>query len=87
MEAPRRYGLLQAIAIVLKAVGWVILFLGIIVGIWLLLIGGSLGRWGGFGVMLIGLLKFLVLYALGSILSVLVDIEQQSRALALRSQG
>jgi hypothetical protein len=41
----------------------------------------------GIGSFFVGVLGFLQLYAIGSILSVLVDIERDTRALAIQSQG
>jgi len=89
MDVPRRYGLLRAVAVVLKVVAWIVLIAGIVAGIFSLLsVGGSstpLPRtlWVA-GIILgplLSLLWFVQLYAFGSVLSLLIDIERNTHQL------
>jgi hypothetical protein len=87
MNVPRKYGLVRAIAFILKLIAVIVLLIGIaaLVG---LLIGGNqlqLPRWltlgGSVAAPLAALLIFVQLYAFGSILSLLVRIEENTRAM------
>lgn len=87
MNVPRKYGLVRAIAIILKVLAVIILILGIL-GLVASLIWGSnvaLPRWmtvgGAVAAPLAALLIFVQLYAFGSILSLLVKIEENTRAM------
>jgi len=92
MNTRRKYGLLRAIAWLLKALAWVILVVGI-VGMIVALV--SLGRagdpllrgvWvaGAILLPLLGISWFVQLYAVGGVLSLLIEIEQNTRLLAAR---
>lgn len=97
MSVPRRYGLLRAVAAVLKVLGVLALLLGL-AGMVFSLVNGSApadaGAAAAFGIPawlpvagaivfpLVGLIWFVQLYAFGSILSLLIDIEENTRALA-----
>jgi hypothetical protein len=101
MSVPRKYGLLRAIATMLKVLGVVALVLGL-VGMILVLVNGSGGpvdstlatlgipAWlttaGAIAFPVIGLIWFVQLFAFGSILSLLIEIEENTRALALPPQ-
>jgi hypothetical protein len=87
MEVPAKYGIVRAVAFILKLLAWIVLILGIGGGLLAMFnLGSGLGTFAGMGGVLTGVLWFLLLYAVGSILSVLVDIEQETRSLAIRSQ-
>lgn len=88
MSSPQRYGIIRAIAFVLKLLAWVALAIGLLVAIFSAFSGGgpsfmqvarSLGLVVG---PLVGIVWFVQLYAFGSILSLLVEIEENTRALA-----
>lgn len=98
MSVPRKYGLLRAIATVLKVLGVIALLLGLVGMVWVLATGNSgaaldalgtasLPSWirttGAALLPLIGLVWFIQLFAFGSILSLLINIEENTRALAL----
>ncbi len=88
MEAPAKYGLLRAIAIILKVLAWIVLIATVIGGFLAIFnLGSGLGTFTGISSILVGVLGFLQLYAVGSILSVLIDIEQSTRSLAIKSQA
>jgi hypothetical protein len=88
---PRKYGLVRAIAFILKLLGWVILIACIVAGIFggvTLFSAPSLGlpAWLGTGTIMVavltGLFWFVPFYGFGSILSLLLDIEENTRALS-----
>ena len=87
MNVPRKYGLVRAIAILLKVVAVIILIIGILALIASLAYGGriALPRWmslgGAVAAPLAALIVFVQLYAFGSILSLLVKIEENTRAM------
>jgi hypothetical protein len=88
MEVPAKYGLLRAVATILKILAWIVLIATVIGGLLAIFnLGGGLGTWAGLSSILAGLIGFLELYAIGSILSVLIDIEHDTRALAIKSQA
>jgi hypothetical protein len=88
MEAPAKYGLLNIIAILLKILAWIVLIATVIGGLLALFnLGSGLGTITGISSIMAGVLGFLQLYALGSILSILIDIERSTRSLAIQSQG
>lgn len=98
MNVPRKYGLLRAIAFILKLLGWVVLLAALIGTILLLTgLGGStasdnqiLRSLTAVGVImtpLLGVIWFIQLFAFGSILSLLIDVEENTRALAAQGQG
>jgi len=88
-EAPK-YGLVRAIAFILKLLAWVILVLcvaGAIFGVTLFSrpapFPSSIAGTGTLVVSLLtGLFWFIPLYAFGSILSLLLNIEENTRAMA-----
>lgn len=85
MDVPQKYGLLRAIAFILKLIAWIILIVAIIGGFMLMInLGSGPGTWIGLSVMAIGAIAFLEFYGLGSVLTVLVDIERDTRAAALQ---
>lgn len=97
MNVPRKYGLLRVIALILKLLSWVVL-IGAIVGTVLLVVGvGAAGAndnavlraltaAGLVATPLIGVIWFIQLFAFGSILSLLVDVEENTRALAAQAR-
>jgi hypothetical protein len=97
MKAPRKYGILRIIALVLKVLAWAVLVLGIVGMFGLFGIGGSFGpdaailrsltSAGAPAVLLIAIVWFVQLFAFGSILSLLIEIEQNTRALASDAGG
>ena len=93
MNVPHKYALLRVIATVLKVLGWIVLGVGVIGAIILAvtavpraaaIIPQAVGLAGTGMVALLGVIWFVQLYAFGSILSLLVDIEENTRALAQR---
>lgn len=93
MNVPHKYGLLRAVAFVLKLLAWLALLAGIAGGILALLgIGASMVQdlnlppavtlLGPIALMLAGLVWFVQLFAFGSVLSLLINIEENTRALA-----
>jgi hypothetical protein len=85
----------RAISLVLKVLGWIALVAGILSAIGILFSGGagsnslvdamrSLGMVMG---PLVGIVLFIQLFALGSVLSLLVDIEENTRSLAEQPTG
>ncbi len=88
MNMPRRYGLVRAIAFILKLLAWVVLVACVAGGIFGGFSAPSLGlpAWLGTGTviaaLLTGLFWFVPLYGFGSILSLLLDIEENTRALS-----
>ncbi len=88
MEAPAKYGLLNIIAAILKILAWIVLIATVIGGFLAIFnLGSGLGTITGISSILMGVLGFLQLYALGSILSILIDIESNTRSLAIQSQA
>lgn len=87
MNAPRKYGLVRVIAALLKIAAVVILILGIIALVASLVYGNQLRlpQWltmgGAVAAPLVALVTFVQLYAFGSILSLLVRIEENTRAM------
>lgn len=96
MNVPRKYGLLRVIAFLLRLLAWLALLVGIIgavVGFTAL--NGYLARdvnlpgWlpvvGLVVPLVVGVVWFVQLYAFGSVLALLIDIEENTRLLAARS--
>jgi hypothetical protein len=95
MRVPRKYGFLRLVAFLLKLLAWSVLLAGLAVA----LLGVGLGAasavqipewlraaWVG-GIIaapVLAIVWFVQLFACGSILSLLVDIEENTRALAAR---
>jgi hypothetical protein len=90
MDVPRRYGLLRVIALILKVVAWVVLVAGIIGLIAGLGAAGnvaeptlkSLASLGAWAMPVLAVVWFIQLYAFGSIISLLIDVEENTRAMA-----
>ena len=94
MNVPREYPVLRIIALILKILAWVVLAAGFIGMIGLFSAGSSLpsdlqtlrpvATAGALTLPLIAILWFVQLFAFGSILSLLIDIEESTRGLAAR---
>jgi protein-S-isoprenylcysteine O-methyltransferase Ste14 len=88
MNVPRKYGLVRAIAVLLKLLAVLVLILGIVGLVASLNFGSQLAlpQWisvsGAVALPLIALLTAMQLYAFGSILSLLVKLEENTRAMA-----
>ncbi len=97
MNVPRKYGLLRAIAFILKLLAWLVLLAGIVGGLVGLLGGAAFARnvnlpaalpiIGSAGLMFACVIWFVQLFAFGSILSLLIDIEENTRAMASEAVG
>lgn len=95
MTVRRRYGLVRAIAFVLKLLGWIALVVGILAGVLVLTtlnanspafvrVLSSVGLVAG---PIMGIIWWVQLFAFGSILSLLVDIEENTRSLSAEPAG
>jgi hypothetical protein len=89
----RRYGFLRAIAFLLKLLAWLALLAGLTIAAVSLLMLAGLGSGilnldptvrllGASLAPAVGIAAFVKLYAFGSILSLLIDIEENTRRLA-----
>lgn len=87
MSVPHKYGLVRVIAWVLKIAAVIVLIVGVVA---LIASFGSGPRLqlpqalmvgGGVGALVLALVTFVQLYAFGSILSLLVKIEENTRAM------
>ncbi len=98
MKVARRYGVMRVIAFILKLLAWLILLLCVAAAIFgATLVGRSVPGVTGLtatigvstivGAALTGVFGFLPLFAMGSVLSLLLDIEENTRALAVIVQG
>jgi len=94
MNVPRKYGLLRAIGTILKVLAWIILAVGIIAAVvGLFSLGGASGTLryvaltGVIGAPLLSTIWFIQLYAFGSVLCLLVDIEESTRAMAAEPES
>lgn len=93
MDVPRKYGLLRAISFILKLLAWLVLLAGIAGLVIGLLVRGQNANLpavlslallvAAVAAPLMTLVWFVQLFAFGSILSLLVDIEESARALAV----
>lgn len=87
MNVPRKYGIVRAIAFVLKLIAVIVLLIGIAGLVASLIFGNQLAlpSWltlgGAVAAPLAALLIFVQLYAFGSILSLLVKIEENTRGM------
>jgi hypothetical protein len=91
MSVTKKYGILRVIALILKILAWVALGAGVI---GMFVVTGNAGKLpdamrplatvGTFGSLLIGIVWFVQLFAFGSVLSLLIDIEESTRELASR---
>ena len=91
MSVPRKYGILRVIALILKLLAWVVLVAGIIGMIVVLANAGKfpdalrpLAAAGTFAVPVIAIVWFVQLFAFGSVLSLLIEIEENTRGIAAR---
>lgn len=88
MNASNKYGLVKAIAFILKLLAWLALIAGVLAAV----VSGVGGGGGGplaalrsVGLIVgpvVGIIWFVQLFAFGSILSLLVDIEENTRVLS-----
>lgn len=89
MNVPRKYGLVRVIAALLKILAVIILLAGIAMLVASLVYGNRLllPQWmtlgGAVAGPLVALVMFVQLYAFGSILSLLVKIEENTRGMLL----
>jgi hypothetical protein len=82
MSSPQKYGIVRAIAFVLKLLAWVALAAGILVALTSFGLPAIVRPVGLVIGPLVGIVWFVQLYAFGSILSLLMDIEENTHALA-----
>jgi len=98
MNLPRRYQVLRIIAFILKLLAWLMLLgalIAVIVALPAFLSASARGApwyevapWGAMlGLPIFGIVWFVQFFALGSILSLLINIEENTRALAARAHG
>lgn len=86
-DVPRQYNLVRFIAVLLKIVAVLILLLGIAGLVWSLTMGkqlplpGWVALGGAVAAPIVALVSFVQLYAFGSILALLVKIEENTRAM------
>jgi uncharacterized membrane protein len=96
MNVSRKYQVLRFIAFLLKLLAWLVLLgavVAIVVAVPAFLATTSRGApwyevapWGAMlGLPLFGIIWFIQLFALGSVLSLLIGIEENTRALAMRA--
>ncbi len=91
MSVSQKYGVLRVIATILKFLAWLVLAAGIIGMIIVLANTGKmpealrpLAAAGTFAVPILAIVWFLQLFGFGSILSLLIDIEENTRGMAAR---
>jgi hypothetical protein len=90
MNGPHKYGVVRALAFILKLLAWLALLAGVLVAI-----AAGVSTTGGAPPLIqiirsaglivgpvVGVIWFVQLFAFGSILSLLVDIEENTRVLA-----
>jgi hypothetical protein len=89
MKGSKKYTFLRAIASILRWLGWILLAVGIIGAIVVASSTGggdsftrAIGSVGSALLPILGIVWFIQLYSLGSILMLLIEIEQNTRALA-----
>lgn len=92
MNVPHKYGVVRAIAYVLKVLAWLALLGGLVTAI-----AAAVATGGAAGLLqvirsiglivgpVVGIVWFVQLYAFGSILSLLIDIEENTRVLSAQS--
>jgi hypothetical protein len=96
MNVPQRYGVVRAIALILKILAWLALLGGLVTALaTAVAIGNVSGAAAGLlqvirsiGLIVgpvVGIVWFVQLYAFGSILSLLIDIEENTRVLSAES--
>jgi hypothetical protein len=84
MNASQKYGLVRAIAFILKLLAWLALIAGVLAAIVSGTSGSAIPGLSTLGVIagpVLGIVWFVQLFAFGSILSLLVDIEENTRQL------
>jgi hypothetical protein len=88
MNASQKYGVVRAIAFILKLLAWAALVVGVIAAVVSLTASnapGALKVLSSLGLIIgpvVGIIWFVQLFAFGSILTLLVDIEENTRQLA-----
>jgi hypothetical protein len=89
MNVPKKYGLLRILALIIKILAWAALVLGIVGGLFgpnalPSFMGGvpEVATTMRIGLPLLGLILFAGLYSVGSIITMLISIEESTRALA-----
>ena len=98
MKVPPKYGVVRTIAFILKLLAWVALVAGLLAAIIALVgTGNNADAAGGlFRILrsvgliagpLVGIVWFVQMYAFGSILTLLVDLEENTRQLALQQSS
>jgi hypothetical protein len=95
MNVPRRYGLLRLIAFLLKFIAWVILVIGLLGAVGLGLLSARAGNQTGIlaalplagtvALPILGIVWWVQFFAFGSILSLLIDIEENTRLIAAKT--
>lgn len=87
----QKYGVLRVIAMILKVLAWIVLAAGIIGMIIVLANTGKLpdalrplAAAGTFAVPIIAIVWFAQLFGFGSVLSLLIEIEENTRGIAAR---
>jgi amino acid transporter len=91
MSEPKKYRVLSVIALILKILAWVALAAGVI---GMIVVSSNAGKLpdamrplataGTWGTLLLGIVWFVQLFAFGSVLSLLIDIEESTREIASR---
>ncbi len=91
MSGSQKYGILRVIATILKFLAWVVLAAGIIGMFIVLANAGKMGdalrplaTAGTFAVPIIAIVWFVQLFGFGSVLSLLIEIEENTRGIAAR---
>jgi hypothetical protein len=90
MSVAHKYRVARAIALVLKVLAWIALVIGLASAVGILVSGGAgsnslVDTMRSVGLVigpLVGVVWFVQFFALGSVLSLLVDIEENTRSLA-----
>ena len=95
MNVPRRYGLLRLIAFLLKFIAWVILLIGLLGAVGAAMWGARAGSQSGIlaalplagtvALPILGIVWWVQCFAFGSILSLLIDIEENTRLFAAKT--
>lgn len=93
MSVPRRYGLLRVIAFIIRLLAWLVLLAGIGGALWTLIVQSRSAAPLPYltailivGLPLVALTIFVQVFAFGSILSMLINIEESTRALAFEGE-
>jgi hypothetical protein len=98
MNVPQKYGVVRVIALVLKILAWVALVGGLVTAVATsVAVGNVSGSAAGLASAIrsiglivgpvVGIVWFVQLYAFGSILSLLIDIEENTRVLSAEASA